>query len=79
MHPDIITIIGAMAVLVFIVVMFCFVIVSSSMIDRWITRTREPNVKDTIFNAFEEADKRAKEKRDEARRTADSRTRISRS
>jgi len=74
-------IIGILAALGFCSMVCAFLFVSYLVIDRWTTRALkpEPNTNDTLFNAFEEAEKRAKEKEDEERRTAYSRTGISRS
>lgn len=73
-------IIGILAALGFCSMVCAFLFVSYLLIDRWATRTLkpEPNANEILFNAFEEARKR-KEKADEERRTAYSRTGISRS
>lgn len=73
-------IIGILAALGFCSMVCAFLFVSYLVIDRWTTRALkpEPNANETLFNAFEEARKR-KEKEDEERRTAHSRTGISRS
>lgn len=74
-------VIGILAVFGFFSMVCALLFVSYLLIDRWTTRALkpEPNTNDTLFNAFEEAEKRAKGKQDEERRTAYSRTGISRS
>lgn len=81
MSADLLTkVIGILAVFGFCSMVCAFLFVSYLLIDRWTTRAikPEPNANETLFNAFEEARKR-KEKADEERRTAYSRTGISRS
>lgn len=81
MSADLLTkVIGILAVFGFFSMVGGFLFVSYLLIDRWTTRALkpEPNANETLFNAFEEARKR-KEKEDEERRTAYSRTGISRS
>lgn len=82
MNADLLAkVIGILAVFGFFSMVGGFLFVSYLLIDRWTTRALkpEPNTNDTLFNAFEEAEKRAKEQQDEERRTAYSRTGISRS